>query len=80
MPLIGNEAAEYGYENENRAFARWFLDGVQPEVNFHAGLEVTELLMACYMSAEEGRVIDWKPANLDGYVPPSARTGSGARL
>jgi predicted dehydrogenase len=76
MPLVGNEAAEYGYENENRAFARWFLDGVQPEVSFHAGLEVTELLMACYMSAEEGRVIDWKPANLDSYVPPVARTGS----
>jgi predicted dehydrogenase len=73
MPLVGNEMAEYGYENENRAFACWFADGVQPELNFHAGLEVTELLMACYLSAEEGRVIDWKPANLDGYVPPTAR-------
>ena len=31
MPLVGNEAAEYGYENENRAFVRWFADGVQPE-------------------------------------------------
>lgn len=75
MPLVGNEAAEYGYENENRAFTRWFLDGVQPDVNFRSGLEVTELLMACYMSAEEGRVIDWKPANLDRYVPPVARSG-----
>jgi predicted dehydrogenase len=73
MPLVGNEMAEYGYENENRAFARWFGDGVQPEVNFHAGLEVTELLMTCYMSAEQGRVIDWKPANLESYVPPVAR-------
>jgi predicted dehydrogenase len=41
MPVVGNESAEYGYENENRAFARWFADGVQPDVNFHAGLEVT---------------------------------------
>jgi len=73
MPLVGNEAAEYGYENENRAFTRWFLDGEQPEVNFHAGREVTELLMACYMSAEEGRVIDWKPASLESYVPAPAR-------
>jgi len=73
MPLVGNEMAEYGYENENRAFARWFADGVQPEVNFHAGLEVTELLMTCYMSAEQGRVIDWKPADLESYVPPVAR-------
>ena len=32
MPIVGNEAAEYGYENENRAFTRWFLDGVQPEL------------------------------------------------
>ncbi|MGE3887881.1 MAG: Gfo/Idh/MocA family protein [Vicinamibacterales bacterium] len=73
MPIVGNEAAEYGYENENRAFSRWFADGVQPELNFHAGLEVTELLMACYMSAEQGRVIEWKPDGLATYVPPSAR-------
>jgi predicted dehydrogenase len=73
MPIVGNEAAEYGYENENRAFTRWFLDGVQPELNFHAGRDVTELLMACYMSAEEERVIEWKPANLLSYVPPPAR-------
>jgi predicted dehydrogenase len=73
MPIVGNEAAEYGYENENRAFARWFLDGVQPELNFHAGRDVTELLMACYMSAEEERVIEWKPKNLLSYVPPVAR-------
>jgi predicted dehydrogenase len=73
MPLVGNEAAEYGYEHENRAFTRWFLDGVQPEVNFHAGRDVTDLLMACYMSAEEGRVIEWKPAGLESYVPPPAR-------
>jgi hypothetical protein len=34
---------------------------------------VTELLMTCYMSSEEGRVIDWKPANLETYVPAPAR-------
>jgi predicted dehydrogenase len=73
MPIVGNEAAEYGYENENRAFTRWFLDGVQPEVNFHAGRDVTELLMTCYMSAEEERVIAWKPDNLRLYIPAPAR-------
>jgi predicted dehydrogenase len=73
MPIVGNEAAEYGYENENRAFTRWFLDGVQPELDFHAGRDVTELLMACYMSAEEERVIEWKPPNLLNYIPPPAR-------
>jgi predicted dehydrogenase len=73
MPLVGNESAEYGYEGENRAFVTAFANGVQPELGFHAGLEVTELLMTCYMSAEQGRVIPWKPAGLADYVPPVAR-------
>ncbi|MFM8533390.1 MAG: Gfo/Idh/MocA family protein [Acidimicrobiia bacterium] len=73
MPVVGNEAAEYGYEAENRFFTRAFLDGIQPDVNFHAGRDVTELLMACYMSAEQERVIEWKPSNLQSYVPLPAR-------
>jgi predicted dehydrogenase len=76
MPLVGNESAEYGYEGENRAFVTAFARGVQPELGFHAGLEVTELLMTCYMSAEQGRVIPWKPDGLASYVPPVARTGA----
>jgi predicted dehydrogenase len=76
MPLVGNESAEYGYEGENRAFVTAFAHGVQPELNFHAGLEVTELLMTCYMSAERGRVIPWKPDGLASYVPPVARPGA----
>jgi predicted dehydrogenase len=73
MPVVGNESAEYGYEGENRAFIRAFLEGVQPELDFHAGRDVTELLMTCYMSAEQERVIDWKPEGLLQYVPPVAR-------
>lgn len=73
MPLVGNEAAEYGYEAENRHFVRCFLDGVQPEEDFRAGLEVTELLMTAYMSAEQGRVLDWKPEGLERFVPAVAR-------
>jgi predicted dehydrogenase len=79
MPLVGNESAEYGYEGENRAFITAFARGLQPELNFHAGLEVTELLMTCYMSAEQGRVIPWKPEGLDSYVPPVARTQEAPR-
>jgi hypothetical protein len=30
-------------------------------------------LMACYMSAEEERVIEWKPPNLLNYIPLPAR-------
>jgi predicted dehydrogenase len=73
MPLVNNESVEYGYEGENRAFVRWFLDGVQPELDFRAGRDVTELLMACYLSAEQERVIDWKPAGLHDYQPSVAR-------
>ena len=43
---------------------------MQPELDFRAGQEVTELLMACYMSAEQERVIEWKPAGLDTYIAP----------
>jgi predicted dehydrogenase len=73
MPVIGDEPAEYGYEGENRYFVRHFLDGVQPEEDFRAGLEVTELLMTAYMSAEQERTLDWKPDGLERYVPPVAR-------
>ncbi len=72
MPFVGNEAAEYGYEDENRHFIRDFVDGRQPELGFHAGLEVVELLMTSYMSAEQERAIAWKPEGLEGYVPPVA--------
>lgn len=79
MPVVGNEAAEYGYEGEDRYFIRHFLDGTQPELNFHAGCEVTELLMTCYMSAEQERVIDWKPEGLEKFVPQVARGAWSAR-
>src|SRR6188508_193558 len=61
MPVVGSETAEYGYEGENRFFAQSFADGKQPWLDFHAGLDVTRLLMACYMSAEQERVIDYPP-------------------
>jgi len=73
MPFVGNEASEYGYEDENRYMVRCFLDGTQPWEDFHAGLEVTELLMAAYMSAEQGRRLTWKPEGLDTFVPAVAR-------
>ena len=69
MPVLGNEAAEYGYESQNRYFVQCFLDGKQPEESFYDGLEVTELLMTAYMSAEQERTIEFRPAGLDSYVP-----------
>jgi len=79
MPLVGNECAEYGYEAENRAFVTAFARGEQPELDFRAGRDVTELLMTCYMSAEQGRVIPWKPDGLQQYVPPVARSTEVSR-
>jgi predicted dehydrogenase len=73
MPVVGDEAATYGYESEDRHFVRCFLDGVQPQEDFRAGLEVTELLMACYMSAEQERTLEFRPPGLETYVPPVAR-------
>ncbi|MEW6209687.1 MAG: Gfo/Idh/MocA family oxidoreductase [Acidobacteriota bacterium] len=73
MPVVGNEAAEYGYENENRYFVRCFVEGRQPEENFHDGLEVTKLLMTAYLSAEQERVIDFEPPDLDSFIPQVAR-------
>ena len=69
MPVLGNEAAEYGYESQNRYMVQCFLDGSQPEENFHDGLEVTELLMTAYMSAEQERTIEFRPEGLDTYTP-----------
>ncbi|HEY3130130.1 MAG TPA: Gfo/Idh/MocA family oxidoreductase [Acidobacteriota bacterium] len=73
MPVVGNEAGDYGYEGENRHFVRCFLDGKQPEESFYDGLEVTELLMTAYMSAEQERAIEFKPKDLEKYVPAVAR-------
>jgi predicted dehydrogenase len=73
MPVVGNEAAEYGYEAENRHFSQHFLEGRQPELGFEAGLQVTELLMAAYLSAEQERVVAWRPEGLDTFVPAVAR-------
>ena len=73
MPVVGDEAAEYGYEGENRFFTRCFLKGEQPELDVRAGLEVVELLMTAYKSAEEERTIPWKPDGLADFVPAVAR-------
>ena len=73
MPIVGNEASEYGYEEENRHFVQCFLRGEQPAMGVETGLEVVQMLMTAYRSAEEGRTLDWDPAALDAFVPAVAR-------
>ncbi|MES2697386.1 MAG: Gfo/Idh/MocA family oxidoreductase [Verrucomicrobiota bacterium] len=73
MPIVGNEAAEYGYEEENRHFVNCFLKREQPDLGFDEGLEVVELLMTAYMSAEQGRTLEFRPPGLDTFVPAVAK-------
>ncbi len=73
MPVLGNEAAEYGYESQDRYFVQCFLDGKQPDESFYDGLEITELLMTAYLSAEQERTIPFRPEGLETYVPLVAR-------
>jgi predicted dehydrogenase len=73
MPVVSDEESEYGYIGENRHMVRAFLAGERPGENFDDGVNVTELLMTAYMSAEEGRTIPFPPPNLGAFVPAVAR-------
>ncbi len=72
MPVIADEASTYGYTAENRHMVQSFLAGRMPDETWHDGLAVTEVLMACYKSAEERRTIDF-PVDLSSFVPAVAR-------
>ena len=73
MPVVADEATEYGYTAENRHMVRSFLKGVRPEENFSDGVGVTELLMAAYMSAETNKTVAFPPRGLDAFVPAVAK-------
>jgi predicted dehydrogenase len=73
MPVVPDEASAYGYQAENRHFVRAFLGKEEPRLTFDDGLEVVKLLMAAYMSAEQGKTVDFPPRGLDGFVPAVAR-------
>jgi predicted dehydrogenase len=73
MPVVGDEEAEYGYVGENRHMVKSFLAGVRPDENFSDGVNVTELLMTAYMSAEQEKTIAFPPPGLESFVPAVAR-------
>lgn len=73
MPVVAGEAAIYGYEAEDRHFARVFLGKEPARLTFDDGLEVVRILMTAYQSAEEGKTLDFPPAGLDRFVPAVAR-------
>jgi len=73
MPVVSCEEFEYGYTGENRHMVESFLEGRRPEENFDDGLNVTELLMAAYMSIEKGKTMTFPPAGLENFIPAVAR-------
>ena len=73
MPVVSNEAEVYGYTAENRHMVESFMNGNRPEENFDDGLEVTRLLMAAYMSAEQGKTIQLPNPDIDTFTPAVAR-------
>lgn len=73
MPVVANEAAVYGYEAEDRHFVRAFLGLEKPRLTFEDGLEVVRILMAAYMSAEQGRTLAFPPRGLEHFAPKVAK-------
>jgi predicted dehydrogenase len=73
MPVVASEPVVYGYEAEDRHFVRAFLKRERPLLTFEDGLEVVRLLMAAYMSAEQGKTLTFPPPGLDEFIPAVAR-------
>jgi len=73
MPVVANEAMAYGYEAEDRHFCRVFQGKEEPLLTFDDGIEVVRVLMAAYMSAEQGKTIAFPPRGVDKFVPAVAR-------
>ena len=73
MPVISGEAAVYGYEAEDRHFVRVFLGREAPQLTFDDGVEVVKLLMTAYMSAEQGKTLEFPPKGLETFVPAVAK-------
>jgi len=73
MPVISEEAAVYGYEAEDRHFVRVFLGREAPQLTFDDGVEVVKVLMTAYMSAEQGKTLQFPPQGLETFVPAVAK-------
>ena len=73
MPVVADEASAYGYAAENRHMARAFLRGEKPMLTFEDGVEVVQILMAAYMSAQKGQTLEFPPAGLDAFIPDVAK-------
>src|SRR5438477_221101 len=73
MPVVSGEAAAYGYEAEDRYFVQCFLKKQRPWLTFDDGLNVVKVLMTAYMSAEQGKTIDFPGPGIDTFIPAVAK-------
>ena len=73
MPVVADEPVAYGYQGEDRHFVRAFLGLEEPMLTFQDGLEVVEVLMTAYRSAEEERTLSFRPDDVADFVPAVAR-------
>ena len=73
MPVVSSEIDADGYTAENRHMVESFLAGKRPLENFDDGLDVTRLLMAAYMSAEQNKTIQLPNPDIDSFIPAVAR-------
>jgi predicted dehydrogenase len=73
MPVVAGEAAAYGYEAEDRYFVNCFRNKTTPWLTFADGLRVVKVLMTAYMSAEQGKTLDFPGPGVDNFVPAVAK-------
>lgn len=73
MPVVPDEAAAYGYVNENRHFVDVFLGRTAPILTWDDGLEVMQILMTAYMSAQTEKTVAFPPRGLDAFLPDVAK-------
>ena len=73
MPVVAGEAWTYGYEAEDRYFVDCFLKKKRPWLTFDDGYRVVKVLMTAYMSAEQGKTLDFPGPGVDNFVPAVAK-------
>lgn len=69
MPALPDEAFAYGYIYEDQEFTRAFAENKTPRENLFHAVEVMELLMAAYKSAEIGEPVKLPDPSLREYRP-----------
>ena len=69
MPVIPDEKTLYGYVGEDKHMVKSFREGEMPRENWRHGNTVVKLLMSAYMSAEEGKKLNFPPKGLEDFEP-----------